>query len=79
MRIERGAEAAAEVSCERMEPDVLLGQSSAGVDIELAAALGLADVEPVGGTVAGAEETIALDEGLQQQWAVAVAGLPVVR
>ena len=74
MGIERGAEAA-EVSSERKEPDVLLGQSVLVVDVEFAAALGLPDVDPIGGPV-GADEPITLDEGLQQHGAVAVARLP---
>ena len=77
MRIERGAEAAAEIAAERIEPDVILGQSVLVVDIEFAPALGLPDVDPIGGTVAGADEPIGLDEGLQQQGGRRAAGQPL--
>ena len=79
MRVERGAESAAEVSLERIEPDVLFGQSALVVNVEFAAALGFTDVGPVGGTVAGAGEAIRLDKGLQEQRAVTVARQPVAR
>ena len=49
-----GAEAAAGIPAERIEPDVLLGQSVLVVDVEFAAALGLPDVD-MGGRVAGAD------------------------
>ena len=79
MRVERGAESAAEVSLDRIEPDVLFGQSALVVNVEFAAALGFTDVGPVGGTVAGTGEAIRLDKGLQEQRAVPVARQPVAR
>ena len=45
--------------------------------VELAAALGLANVAPVGGAVGGALEAVAFDGGLEQQGAVAVVLFPV--
>ena len=78
MRIERGAESAAEVAPERVEPDVFPGQRVGTMDVEFAATLGLSDVGPVGGAVAGTGEAVGLHEGLQQERSVAVASLPVV-
>jgi len=37
-----------------------------------------ADANPIGGTVAGARETLAIDECLQQHWTVVVCGVPVL-
>jgi len=48
------------------------------VAVELAAALSGADVEPVGGTVAGAWESVGVDKGLEQDGSVGVSGGPVV-
>ena len=42
------------------EEDVLDGESELVAGVELAAALGLADVDPVGGAMAGATEALAL-------------------
>ena len=78
VRIERGAESAAEVAPERVEPDVFPGQRVGTMHVEFAAALGLTDVGPVGGAVAGTGEAVGLHEGLQQERSVAVASLPVV-
>ena len=69
---------ATEVRCERVEPDVLLGQPAQLVAIEFAAALSLAYVGPVGGAIAGTGEAVGLHEGLQQQRSIAVTSLPVV-
>ncbi len=41
------------------------------MDVELSSARGLADEAPVGGAVAGSTEAGGLDEGLQQDGAVA--------
>ena len=75
----RSAESAAEVAPERVEPDVFPGQRVGTMHVEFAAALGLTDVGPVGGAVAGTGEAVGLHEGLQQERSVAVASLPVVR
>ena len=48
------------------------------VDIELSSPRGLAEETPVCGTVAGSTEAGSLDEGLQQDGAVAVLLLPVL-
>ena len=48
------------------------------VAVELAPTLGGADVDPVGGWVAGARESVGVDKGLDQDGSVAVAGGPVV-
>ena len=47
--------------------------------VEFAAALGLADVEPVGGAVAGAAKALGVDEGFQEDGGEAVAAFPIVR
>ena len=78
VRIEWRAESAAEVAPERVEPDVFPGQRVGTMHVEFAAALGLTDVGPVGGAVAGTGEAVGLHEGLQEQRSVAVASLPVV-
>ena len=57
-----------------LEQDVFDGQGGAVVDIELAVALGLADMDPVGGSVAGAVETSRVTEGLQEHGTLPVAG-----
>ena len=49
------------------------------MSVELAAALSLAEVDPVGGTVAGALEARGFAEGLEQDGAEAVAAVPVER
>ena len=46
--------------------------------IELAAALGVPEILPVGGFVAGTLESGFLDEGLEQHRTVSIAGLPVI-
>src|SRR5208283_1318055 len=46
-------------------------------EVEFAASLGLADVDPVGGLIAGAAEAIGLDKGFEQNRTVAVALLPM--
>jgi len=69
--------AEASVSVEGIEEGVLDGEGAAVLGIQLAAALGLANVAPVGGAVGGALEAVPLDEGLEQQGAVAVVLFPV--
>ena len=46
--------------------------------VEFAAALGLADVVPVGGAIAGCGKALAFHEGLQKHGGVLVAGVPIV-
>ncbi len=62
---------------EREDPDALDGKGVEPVAVELAAALGVAEAEPVGGLVAGAGEALLFDEGLEEDGAVAVAREPV--
>ena len=71
------AEDGAEVGVEGFEQDVLDGEGVLVADIELAAALSLADGDPVGGAVAGGLEAVGLAEGFQQDGADAVALVPV--
>ena len=47
--------------------------------VELAAALGVSDTQPVGRLIARSEETRALTERLEQDRAQGVAAFPVVR
>jgi len=63
----------AEVAVERIEVDVLDRLVMEMKAVQFAATLGLADEGPVGGTVAGAGEAGALDEGLQENGADAYA------
>ena len=63
---------------ERVEKDVLDGQRPLVVAVELAAALGVTDVDPVCGPVAGSLESLSFHEGFEQNRAVAVALLPVL-
>ena len=46
--------------------------------VEFAAALGLADVVPVGGAIAGSGKALAFHEGLEKHGGVLVAGVPIV-
>ena len=61
------------MSVEGIEEGVLDGEGVEVLGIQLAAALGLANVAPVGGAVGGAVEAVAFDGGFEQQGAVAVA------
>ena len=67
----------AELSMQRIEPDIFDGLIVPMIDIELAASLSLSDVHPVGCFVTGAAEAIGLHEGLQQHGAITVALLPI--
>ena len=58
------------------DEDVLGGESIFVAGIELAATLGLADMDPVGGAIAGAAEAGGFAEGFQQDGTDAVALLP---
>ena len=60
------AEMRTEVAHERIDPDALDGLCVAMEGVELAASLGITQVLPVGGFVAGAAEAIRLHEG--QGW-----------
>ena len=44
---------------------LLVGQIGLAVTVQLAAPLGLSDMDPVGGLVAGACEALGVNEGLQ--------------
>ena len=67
-----------EVLLEGIEEDVLDGKSELFIDVELSATLGLADMDPVGGPVAGALEAVALDEGFEEDGSEGEALSPVV-
>ena len=62
-----------------IEIDVFDGDAEGTGTILTAAALGLADTDPVGGTVAGPLEAGAVDKGFEEVHGVAVLGLPVGR
>lgn len=72
------AELPLEPGRERMDPDAFDRLIFAMQGIELAAALGVAEILPVGRFVAGAGEARLLDEGFEQDGAVCVAGMPVI-
>src|SRR5665213_107426 len=67
-----------EVASEGIDPDALDGLSVAMQDIELAPALGIAEVSPVGSLITGAGKARLLDEGFEQDGPIGVAGLPVI-
>jgi hypothetical protein len=71
------AELPLEVARERIDPDAFDWLSVAMQDVELAAALRIAQVSPVGSLVAGAGEARLLDKGFEQDRPIGVAGLPV--
>ena len=73
-----GAEGGSEVFCQGVEVDVFAWEEGGVVAVELAPTLGGADVDPVGGSVAGARESVGVDKGLEQDGSVAVSGGPVV-
>ena len=66
------------VRAERFDEDVLDRLGVFVASIQLAAALGLAQMDPVGGAVAGPGEAGCFAEGLQQHGSDAVALLPVL-
>lgn len=63
---------------ERKEVDVLDGEGVLVEDVLLAPALGLADMDPVGGLVTGSPEAVAFDEGLEEDGGEGVAVHPVL-
>ena len=73
-----GGEDGAEVLLEGIEVDVLDGKSILILDVEFSPTLGLADIDPVGGLVAGSLETAALDEGLEEDGSKREAFSPIV-
>ena len=68
-----------EIFCERIEPDVLGRYLSCMADIELASALGLSDVNPVGSSIACPGKSSTFDEALHEDRAVTIARLPIFR
>ena len=71
------AELSGKVAGEGIDPDALDGLSIAVQPIEFAAALGVAQTQPICGLVAGAGESGLLDEGLQQHRSIGVSDMPV--
>ena len=67
-----------EVARERINPDAFDGLCVAMQGVELAAALRVAEMLPVGGLVAGAGKARLLDEGFEQHRPIGVAGMPVI-
>src|SRR6266850_1111709 len=72
------AETALVVACKGINPDALDGLGIAMEGVELATALRVTEVLPVGGFVAGSGEAGFLNEGFQQDWTIRVAGMPVL-
>lgn len=73
-----GGEDGAEGFLERVEIDILDGKSILVLDVEFSPTLGLADMDPVGSFVAGSLETVALDEGLEEDGSKSEAFSPIV-
>ena len=71
------AELSAKVAGEGIDPDALDGLGFAMQPVELAAPLGVAEAQPVGGLVACAGEARLLDEGLKQHRSIGVSDMPV--
>ena len=71
------AEMPLEIACERVDPNAFDGLSVAMQGVELATALRVAEVLPVGGLVAGAGTARLLNEGFEQDRTIGVAGMPV--
>lgn len=61
-----------------IEWDELRGQGQPVVDLKLAATLGLADMDPVGGSTAGPAKTSCVTEVLLEYVVPAVAVMPVL-
>ena len=59
------------------EEDVFEREWVAVIGVKFAAALGMADVNPVGRAVAGAMEAGVVDEGFEEQRPIAISILPV--
>jgi len=72
-------EGVAEAGVEGIEEDVLDGLEAELRFVEFAAALGLAGMAPVGGTIAGAAKPLAVNEGFEEDGSEAVAVFPIVR
>src|ERR1022692_2320212 len=72
------AELLLEVTRERIDPDAFDRLSVAMQGVELAPALSIAEVLPVGGLVASTSEARFLDEGFEQDRPIGVACLPVI-
>ena len=71
------AELRAKAFVERVEVDVFDGGQATVPAIELAPSLRFSDVDPIGCAVAGALESITVDEGFEQDGAIPVTVLPV--
>ena len=65
------------VGAEGFEKDVFDGQGVLVVRVGLATDLGLADVDPVGGTKAGVAEARGFAEGFQHSWVQVIAAVQV--
>ena len=63
---------------EGIEPEALGGQSGGAISIEFSSALGLADVDPVGGSITGSSEALVVDEGFQKDGVIGIAAVPVL-
>src|SRR5271165_1455650 len=72
------AELLLEVTRERIDPDAFDRLSVAMQGVELAPALSIAEVLPVGGLVASTSEAWFLDEGFEQDRPIGVACLPLI-
>ena len=73
-----GAENTAMVFVQGIKPDVFLWELCSVVSIELASAFGFAHMCPVGRFVRGSFEARSLHKGLDQDWSIVVAFMPIV-
>ena len=71
------AEDIPEVRVQRIEPDLFERTGLAVLLLQFAAALSLANANPVGRLVRGALKAWALDEALQQDWPATIAPAPI--
>src|SRR5690606_12962852 len=72
------AKLATEVVCERVDPDTLYRLAAPMKNVELAAALSITKILPVGRFIAGAGKARLLDEGFEQNRAIRIGAVPVV-
>ena len=74
----RGAEYLSEGFGEGIEEDVLNWELVAFISVQLSAALGFADTDPVCCAVAGTAEAVLFHKGFHEHRLIAITGLPMV-
>ena len=66
-----------EIRNQRINPNTFDGFALQMQGIQFAAALGVAEILPVGGFITGSDEARFLDERFEQHWSIGVADKPV--